>query len=245
MRASAARLVLAVGNGRVRQRAASSLGKGAVFATALHPAATIGPWVSIGDGRHDHRACQHHDRTRGQCLRARQYRPHYWLLGDFCNLGPSASLACRVTVQEGANLGVSVSFAPGVVIGASLRVHPAPWSGRRQPHDADLQRNDGNRDRPAVARQAQRRPLPQASLHLHRQRARGVQCGPDAVSTGDGPQIPDAHDRDRRSRVRRRARTGGRSTGGRRLRRAAGPRSMGSSRRTARDPRSYSTPRQR
>ena len=121
MRDPAARFVLAVGDGRTRQRAASSLGEGAIFATVLHPAATIGPWVSIGEGAMiigpasitTEVAVGAHALVNPGCTIA-----HDCVLGDFCNLGPSVSLAGRVTVQEGANLGVGVSVAPGVVIGA-------------------------------------------------------------------------------------------------------------------------------
>lgn len=120
-RDAAARFVLAVGDGRARQRAAAWLGEGTVFATVLHPAATIGPCVSIGQGAMiigpanitTDVVIGAHALINPGCTIA-----HDCVLEDFSNLGPSVSLAGRVTVQEGANLGVGVSVAPGVVIGA-------------------------------------------------------------------------------------------------------------------------------
>jgi sugar O-acyltransferase (sialic acid O-acetyltransferase NeuD family) len=115
------RFVLAVGDGRARQRAALALGPDAVFATVRHPAAVIGSCVSIGPGAMVIGLCSittdvsigHHVLINPGCTIA-----HDCVLEDFVNLGPSCALAGRVTVQAGANLGVGVSVAPGVVIGA-------------------------------------------------------------------------------------------------------------------------------
>lgn len=117
----AMRLVLAVGDGRARQRAALSIGTGAECVTVRHPAAVIGSNVTIGAGALIIGLCSitadvsigAHTLINPGCTVA-----HDCVLGDFVNLGPSCSLAGRVTVQEGANLGVGVSVAPGVVIGA-------------------------------------------------------------------------------------------------------------------------------
>ncbi|MNR03122.1 hypothetical protein D3C85_1190030 [compost metagenome] len=57
---------------------------------------------------------------------------------------------------------------------------PSRRSGRRQSHDADLQWNHRDRACIEVALRAGRS-LPDAGVHLHRQRARGVQCRADAV----------------------------------------------------------------
>ncbi|PIF76528.1 acetyltransferase EpsM [Variovorax sp. 54] len=117
----AARFVLAVGDGRARQRAALSLGTGTEFVTVRHPAAVIGSCVSIGEGTMVIGLCSittdvsigSHGLINPGCTIA-----HDCVLEDFVNLGPSCALAGRVTIQEGANLGVGVSVAPGVVIGA-------------------------------------------------------------------------------------------------------------------------------
>jgi len=115
------RFVLAVGEGRARQRAVFSLGPDAAFATVRHPAAVIGLCVSIGSGAMIIGPCSittdvligAHALINPGCTIA-----HDCVLEDFVNLGPSCALAGRVTIQEGANLGVGVSVAPGVVIGA-------------------------------------------------------------------------------------------------------------------------------
>jgi sugar O-acyltransferase (sialic acid O-acetyltransferase NeuD family) len=117
----ATRFVLAVGNARARQRAALALTSAAAFVTVRHPAAVIGPGVSIGLGAMIIGLCSvttdvsigAHVLINPGCTIA-----HDGVLEDFVNLGPSCALAGRVTVQEGANLGVGVSVAPGVVIGA-------------------------------------------------------------------------------------------------------------------------------
>ena len=116
-----ARFVLAVGDGRARQQAALSLGAETEFVTVRHPAALVGPGVSIGVGAMligpinitTDVAVGAHTLINPGCTIA-----HDCVLEDFVNLGPSCSLAGRVTVREGANLGVGVSVAPGVVIGA-------------------------------------------------------------------------------------------------------------------------------
>lgn len=115
------RFVLAVGNGRARQRAAASLGPDAIFVKVVHPAATIGPCVSIGEGAMiigpssvtTNVAIGAHVLVNPGCTVA-----HDCVLGAYCNLGPSVALAGRVTLQEGANLGVGVTVAPGIVVGA-------------------------------------------------------------------------------------------------------------------------------
>ncbi len=119
--ARTARFVLAVGDGQARQRAALSLGNETEFCTVLHPAAVVGPGVSIGKGAMligpanvtTDVAIGAHVLINPGCTIA-----HDCVLEDFVNLGPSCSLAGRVAVREGANLGVGVSVAPGVVIGA-------------------------------------------------------------------------------------------------------------------------------
>lgn len=116
-----ARFVLAVGDGRARQRAAFALRHHGGFFTPLHPSATIGPHVSIAQGAMvigpvsvtTDVSVGAHTLVNPGCTIA-----HDCVLGAFVNLGPSVSLAGRVTVQEGANLGVGVSVAPGIVIGA-------------------------------------------------------------------------------------------------------------------------------
>ena len=118
---AAARFVLAVGDGRARQRAALSLGASTAFVTVRHPAAVIGSCVSVGKGTMIIGPCNittdvsigAHGLINPGCTIA-----HDCVLGDFVNLGPSCALAGRVTIQEGANLGVGVCVAPGVVIGA-------------------------------------------------------------------------------------------------------------------------------
>lgn len=117
----ATRLVLAVGDGRARQRAVFALGPDAAFTTVRHPAAVVGSCVSIGLGAMviglssitTDVLIGSHVLINPGCTIA-----HDCVLEDFVNLGPSCALAGRVTIQEGANLGVGVSVAPGVVIGA-------------------------------------------------------------------------------------------------------------------------------
>lgn len=118
---SSTRFVLAVGDGRARQRAALALGPAARFVTVRHHAAVIGPFVSIGAGAMIIGPCSVttdaaigvHALVNPGCTIA-----HDCVLEDFVSLGPSSALAGRVTIREGANLGIGVSVLPGVVIGA-------------------------------------------------------------------------------------------------------------------------------
>lgn len=115
------RLVLAVGDGRVRKRLADEMRARVEFTCVVHPEAVIGPHVSLGMGAMvigpasvttDASIGAHTLINPGTTI------AHDCIIGDFVNLGPSCSLAGRVTVMQGANLGVGVSVAPGVVIGA-------------------------------------------------------------------------------------------------------------------------------
>jgi len=112
--------VLAMGDGRARARLARSL-TGAVFASVVHPAATIGPYVALGEGSMvigpasftTDIAVGAHVLVNPGCTVA-----HDCMIGDFVSLSPGVSLAGRVTVEEGAFLGVGAVVAPDCRVGA-------------------------------------------------------------------------------------------------------------------------------
>lgn len=114
------RFVVAVGDGRERSRLVSRLGK-ARFATALHPAATLGPQVVLNEGAMvlgpmnatTDVVIGPHALLNPGCTLA-----HDCTVGAFASLGPGVSLAGRVTISEGASLGVGVVVAPDCRIGA-------------------------------------------------------------------------------------------------------------------------------
>ncbi len=116
----AARFVLALGDNRARRRVAASLA-GAAYVTLVHPAATIGPEVSLGEGvmiigpasMTTDIVVGAHALINPGCTIA-----HDCVLGPFTSLAPGVSLAGRVTIEEGANLGVGAVVAPRIVVGA-------------------------------------------------------------------------------------------------------------------------------
>ena len=115
-----ASFVLAVGDGRMRARLARDL-SGAAFASAVHPAATIGPYVACGEGLMvigpssftTDIAMGAHVLVNPGCSVA-----HDCSIGAFVSLSPGVALAGRVVVEEGAFLGVGAVVAPGCRVGA-------------------------------------------------------------------------------------------------------------------------------
>lgn len=118
---ASARFILAVGDGRTRQQACRSLGAASEYIQVVHPAAMIGPHVSVGAGAMiigpvsitTDVAIGNHVLINPGCTIA-----HDCMIAAFVNMGPSCSLAGRVILEEGASLGVGASVAPGVVVGA-------------------------------------------------------------------------------------------------------------------------------
>jgi sugar O-acyltransferase (sialic acid O-acetyltransferase NeuD family) len=112
--------IVAIGDGRVRRRLVNALaGRG--FATAIHPAASIGPGVQIGSGTMIlgpmsatiDITIRDHVLVNPGCLIAHDCR-----IESFVSLSPGANLAGRVTVQEGAFIGAGAVVTPGRTIGA-------------------------------------------------------------------------------------------------------------------------------
>lgn len=112
--------LVAVGDGRARSRLVSSLGQ-VRFATGVHPAATLGPHVVLGEGvmilgpvsATTDIVIGPHTLVNPGCVLA-----HDCSLGPFVSLGPGVSLAGRVTIEEGVSLGVGAVVAPDCRIGA-------------------------------------------------------------------------------------------------------------------------------
>lgn len=113
-------VVVAIGDNRMRARLVHRL-HGADFAVARHPAALLGPNVTVGEGAMILGPASattdveigSHTLINPGCRIAHDCR-----IGSFASLGPNVALAGRVTVDEGASLGVGASVAPGCRIGA-------------------------------------------------------------------------------------------------------------------------------
>lgn len=118
--AAAGRLVLAVGDGRARQRLAAALA-GRRFAVVRHPGASMGPRGTLGDGAmligpatvSVDVAVGAHALINPGCGLAHDVR-----VGDFCSLGPGCQLAGGAAVEEGAVLGTGAVVLPGIRVGA-------------------------------------------------------------------------------------------------------------------------------
>lgn len=114
------RFVVAIGDERARKRMAERL-QDAAFIAVCHPAAQLGPRVSLGAGAMligplsattDIEIGAHALINPG-CTIAHDCR-----IGAYASLGPAVALAGRVVVEEGASLGVGAVVAPKCRIGA-------------------------------------------------------------------------------------------------------------------------------
>jgi sugar O-acyltransferase (sialic acid O-acetyltransferase NeuD family) len=114
------RFLIAVGDGRARAKLVRQLGR-AHYATAIHPAAIIGPNVALGEGvmvlgaanmTVDITVAPHVLIYPGCTI------THDCVIGAYASLGPGVSLAGGVVIEEGANIGVGAVVAPGCRIGA-------------------------------------------------------------------------------------------------------------------------------
>lgn len=116
--------VVAIGNARARSRIVSRLGEratGVRFGTVQHPAAVIGPRVTLGPGTlligplsiTVDVSIGDHVLINPGCAVAHDCR-----IDRFANLGPCVALAGGVVIEEGADLGIGAVVAPRCRIGA-------------------------------------------------------------------------------------------------------------------------------
>ena len=112
--------VLAIGNGKARQRMAALLAPGP-FVTVVHPSAVQGAAIRFGEGSMilghinvttdidvgAHALVYHRCNITNACR-----------IGDFATLAPGVSLAGQVTIETGASLGVGAIVSPKCVVGA-------------------------------------------------------------------------------------------------------------------------------
>jgi len=116
------RLVLGVGLPRTKLAVTRRLMPlGLPWATVIHPAATIGPNVSIGDGSYVGAGAIVTVNVRiGRFATINMHCQvaHDDVLGDFVTLHPDAHLAGNVSIGDGAELGAGVVVIPGTTIGS-------------------------------------------------------------------------------------------------------------------------------
>jgi sugar O-acyltransferase (sialic acid O-acetyltransferase NeuD family) len=116
-------VLVAVGDGRLRAalvERARRLVPGLLFVGAVHPAATIGRDVSIGQGTVVMAGAVVNPGTRigAFCVVNTQSSiDHDCALGDFASVAPNACLAGGVLVGAFAAIGVGANVAPGIRIG--------------------------------------------------------------------------------------------------------------------------------
>lgn len=112
--------VVAVGDSRARAKLVQQMGR-VRYATAVHPAAIIGPNVTLSEGvmilgaanmTTDVKVLPHALVYPGCTI------THDCVIGAYASLGPGVSLAGGVVIEEGANIGVGAVIAPGCHIGA-------------------------------------------------------------------------------------------------------------------------------
>jgi sugar O-acyltransferase (sialic acid O-acetyltransferase NeuD family) len=116
--------VVAIGDVRARSRIVDRLAErsvGVLFGTVQHPAAVIGPRVTLGSGSlligalsiTADVAIGDHVLVNPGCAVAHDCR-----IDRFVNLGPRVALAGGVVIEEGADLGIGAVVAPRCRIGA-------------------------------------------------------------------------------------------------------------------------------
>lgn len=112
--------LVAVGDSRARAKLVQQMGR-VRYATAVHPAAIIGPNVTLCEGvmilgaasmTVDVKVSPHVLVYPGCTI------THDCVIGAYASLGPGVSLAGGVVIEEGANIGVGAVIAPGCRIGA-------------------------------------------------------------------------------------------------------------------------------
>jgi sugar O-acyltransferase (sialic acid O-acetyltransferase NeuD family) len=120
-------VIVAIGNPADRARATARLEAaiGPRFATLVHPAATIGPHVSLAPGcmvlgpasaTADIRIGRHVLVNPGCTL------AHDVVIEDFVSLGPGVALAGGARVETGADLGIGARIGPRITVGAGALV---------------------------------------------------------------------------------------------------------------------------
>jgi sugar O-acyltransferase (sialic acid O-acetyltransferase NeuD family) len=117
-------LVLGIGLPRTKAAVVSRLAPlGRSWATVVHPAATIGPNVALGEGSYVAAGALVTVNVRiGRFATVNMHCQvaHDGELGDFVTLHPDVHLAGGVVVGEGAELGTGAVVIPGTTIG--------PWA---------------------------------------------------------------------------------------------------------------------
>ena len=112
------RLVVAIGNNRIRQRIAATVRH--AFGTVVHPSALLSRHAVVGEGSVAfHYAVVQAGATVGRhCIvNTGAVVEHDCRLGDFVHLSPNATLGGNVGVGEGTHIGTGASVIPGVRIG--------------------------------------------------------------------------------------------------------------------------------
>lgn len=116
------RLVLGVGLPRVKVAVVERLAPfGLPWASAVHPAAVIGPQVTIGEGTYVAASAVVTVNARlGRFVTVNVHCAvtHDDVLEDFASLHPDAHLSGNVRVGEGAELGTGALVIPGATVGA-------------------------------------------------------------------------------------------------------------------------------
>lgn len=119
-------VVVAIGDGALRSEVVGQVvAAGYRLATAIHPSASIGRDVEIGQGAMILAQAAVNPGARvGRCaiINTSATIDHDCTVGDFAHVAPGARLAGSVAVGERALIGVGACVVPGVTIGADATV---------------------------------------------------------------------------------------------------------------------------
>jgi sugar O-acyltransferase (sialic acid O-acetyltransferase NeuD family) len=119
-----ARCIIAVGNNQTRARIAGRL-EGCVFASVVHPRATVHETVRLGHGTVVFAGAVIQPGTtigRHGIVNTAATIDHDCTLGDFVHVAPGVHLAGNVALGDRAFMGIASAAIPGVRIGADATV---------------------------------------------------------------------------------------------------------------------------
>jgi acetyltransferase EpsM len=118
------RAVIAVGDNHARRRLAETLAAAlpaCAYPTVVHPAATVHPSATLGEGTVVFAGCVvQPDARLGRhvILNTAATVDHDCRLGDFVHAAPGSRLAGRAEIEDGVLLGIGSAVLPGRRVGA-------------------------------------------------------------------------------------------------------------------------------
>lgn len=120
-RFSSAKLMIAIGNNKVRQRIVDQLDLPShYYISLIHKSAEVSPTARIGHGTviMPHAVVNAHSEIGNQVIvNTSAVVEHDNVIGDFAHISPQAALTGNVKIDEGVHIGAGANVIPGIHIG--------------------------------------------------------------------------------------------------------------------------------